>query len=100
MHMTSTCTSKRSDTIVLVDIKEDVKVAVARANITEVIARVRLLRWTVFLINRQTPMAAVVPIELGRLIRRAGGADVAAGILADHLGIGMDEVRDNKPTDD
>lgn len=73
------------------DIQEDVTVAVARANITEVISRVRLLRWTVFLINRRTPMAAVVPIELGRLIRRAGGADQAAAILAEHLGVEVDD---------
>lgn len=76
------------------DIAEDVTVAVARSNFTELISRVRLLRWTVFLVNRRTPMAAVVPIEVGRLVRRVGGADRAAEILADHLGIDVDEVRD------
>jgi len=76
------------------DITEDVTVAVARGNFTELISRVRLLRWTVFLVNRRTPMAAVVPIEVGRLVRRVGGADRAAEILAEHLGIEVDEVRD------
>lgn len=64
----------------------------ARANLTEVISHVRLLRWTVFLKNRKTPVAAVVPIEIGKLIRRAGGADRAADILREHLG--------PEPTDD
>jgi hypothetical protein len=68
------------------EISENMRVADARKNFTELISRVRLLRWTVFLSNRRTPMAALVPIELGRLIRRAGGADKAAEILAVHLG--------------
>ncbi len=76
------------------DITEDVTVAVARGNFTELISRVRLLRWTVFLVNRRTPMAAVVPIEVGRLVRRVGGADRAAEILADHLGIEVEDVQD------
>lgn len=65
-------------------------VSEARANITDVIQHVRLLRWTVFLTNRDRPVAAVVPIELGRLIRRAGGADAVAQIVADHLGVEVD----------
>lgn len=73
------------------DIKEDLPVSDARANITEVITRVRLLRWTVFLTNRDKPVAAVVPIELGRLIRRAGGADRAREILAEHLGVELED---------
>lgn len=68
------------------DVQEDLLVSEARANLTEVLSRVRLLRWTVFLLNRRTPVAAVVPIELGQLIRRAGGADRAAEILRSHLG--------------
>lgn len=68
------------------DVKEDMVVSEARANITDVLSHVRLLRWTVFLLNRRTPVAAIVPIELGRLIRRAGGADRAAEILQAHLG--------------
>jgi hypothetical protein len=68
------------------DITEDMPVSLARANITEVINRVRLLRWCVFLMNRDKPMAAVVPAELGVLVRRAGGPDQAADILRAHLG--------------
>lgn len=68
------------------DIRDELLVSEARANLTEVISHVRLLRWTVFLKNRTTPVAAVVPIELGRLVRRAGGADKAAEILRQHLG--------------
>lgn len=69
-----------------VEIAETMKVADARANLTELISRVRLLRWTVFLYNRRTPMAALVPIELGKLVRRAGGADRAIEILRENLG--------------
>lgn len=67
------------------DIEQDMVVSAARANITEVLARVRLLRWTVFLLNRRTPVAAIVPIELGQLVRQIGGADRAAEILRAHL---------------
>lgn len=70
--------------------KEDMPVSEARANITDVISHVRLLRWTVFLTNREKPVAAVVPIGLGKLIRRAGGADAVAEILAERLGIEVD----------
>ena len=41
-------------------------------------------RWTVILRNRRTPMAALVPIELGMLVRRVGGADKAIEILSEH----------------
>lgn len=74
-----------------VEIEQDMKVADARANLTELISRVRLLRWTVFLHNRRTPMAALVPIEVGKLIRRAGGADQVVAILEAHLGPEPDE---------
>jgi hypothetical protein len=77
-----------------VDIGDEMRVADARANFTELISHVRLLRRIVFLVNRRSPMAAVVPIELGRLARRAGGADKAIAILATHLGIDPADVRD------
>lgn len=70
----------------MADIQEDLVVSEARANLTDVLSHVRLLRWTVFLLNRRTAVAAIVPIELGRLVRRAGGADRAAEILRAHLG--------------
>lgn len=67
-----------------IEITDDMRVADVRANITELISRVRLLRWTVILRNRRTPMAALVPIELGMLVRRVGGADKAIEILSKH----------------
>lgn len=95
MPTAPSCTRKRAGRVVRMDTKvevsEDMKVADARANITELISRVRLLRWTVFLHNRRTPMAALVPIEVGKLIRRAGGADRAIAILEAHLGPESDE---------
>jgi antitoxin (DNA-binding transcriptional repressor) of toxin-antitoxin stability system/predicted GIY-YIG superfamily endonuclease len=73
-----------------------------KLNATDVCTRVRLLGDTYLLTTRGKGVAAVVPIELGRLIRRAGGADAAAEILADHLGVDMDEIRDqgNKAAQD
>lgn len=64
----------------------DVPISEARANITDVIASVRLLRQCVFLTRRGKAQAALVPVELGQLIRDAGGPDAAQGILAAHLG--------------
>ncbi len=75
-----------------VEITDDMRVADARANLTELISHVRLLRWTVILRNRRTPMAALVPIELGMLIRRVGGADKAIAILSSHAPAGDDEL--------
>ena len=65
-------------------IAEDIPISEARANITDVIASVRLLRRCVFLTRRDKPQAAVVPIELGRLVREVGGPDAAAAILTSH----------------
>ncbi|MEV8398831.1 prevent-host-death family protein [Streptomyces niveus] len=68
---------------------ENVPISEARANITDVIASVRLLRRCVYLMRRDKPQAALIPIELGELVRSVGGPDVAATILAGHV----------KPTD-
>lgn len=68
------------------DIGEYVTVSDARANITEVINRVRLLRWCVILTNRDKPVAAVIPGELGLLIRQFGGPDKVADLLREQLG--------------
>jgi hypothetical protein len=62
----------------------DIPISEARANITDVIASVRLLRTCVFLLRRDKPQAAVIPIELGELVRKVGGPDRAAQILASH----------------
>lgn len=64
---------------------DDIPISEARANITDVIASVRLLRRCVYLLRRDKPQAAIVPIELGELIRKVGGPDIAATILAGHV---------------
>ncbi|MER6601168.1 prevent-host-death family protein [Streptomyces parvus] len=64
---------------------ENIPISEARANITDVIASVRLLRRCVFLMRREKAQAAIVPIELGELIRAVGGPDVAATVLAGHV---------------
>lgn len=64
---------------------DDIPISEARANITDVLASVRLLRRCVFLMRREKPQAAVVPIELGQLVREVGGPDVASAILAGHV---------------
>lgn len=64
---------------------ENIPISEARANITEVIASVRLLRRCVFLTRRDKPQAAVVPVELGELVRAVGGVDAATAILTGHV---------------
>jgi hypothetical protein len=56
----------------------------ARANLSELISAVRLLRRTYFLTTRDKRQVALVPVELGELIDQAGGPDAAAEILAAH----------------
>lgn len=60
-------------------------IAEVRANFTEVIQRVRILRKHVFLMRRNKPQAALVPIELGDLVVEAGGADAAIALLSKAL---------------
>lgn len=67
------------------EISQDMRVADARANITELISHVRLLRWIVILRNRRTPMAGLVPIELAEAAKKVGGADKAIAILSAHF---------------
>jgi prevent-host-death family protein len=67
------------------DIKESMPTSDARANLSEVIASVRLLRRCVFLTRREKPQAVVVPVELGDAVVSAGGPDAAEKILRDHL---------------
>ncbi|MFD3517734.1 type II toxin-antitoxin system prevent-host-death family antitoxin [Streptomyces sp. NPDC058657] len=63
----------------------DHAIAEARANMSELLASVRLLRRSYFLTSRGTRQAAVVPVELGELVERAGGPDQAAAILQAHF---------------
>lgn len=53
----------------------------ARANLSDVIASVRLLRICTYLTRRGKPQAAIVPVELADAVRDAGGPDAAAEIL-------------------
>lgn len=63
----------------------DHPIAEARANMSELLASVRLLRRAYFLTSRGKRQAALVPVELGELVEKAGGPDEAAKILAAHL---------------
>jgi prevent-host-death family protein len=56
-------------------------VAEARANLTELVNEVRLLRRVVTLTRRGHPQATLVPADLGDAIREAGGADAALALL-------------------
>lgn len=76
------------------EISQDMRVADARANITELISRVRLLRWIVVLRNRRTPMAGLVPIELAEAAKKVGGPDKAVEILSAHFPPEVEEPED------
>lgn len=64
--------------------KDDHPIAEARANLSELLASVRLLRRVYFLASRGKRQAALVPTELGELVQKVGGPDKAAAILASH----------------
>lgn len=67
------------------DAKDSLPTSEARANLSEVLASVRLLRRCVFLTRRDKPQAFIGPVELGDAVVEAGGADTAAQILRDHV---------------
>jgi prevent-host-death family protein len=56
-------------------------IAEARANLSDLISRVRLLRTPVCLTRRGKPQAAVVPVELAEAAQAVGGPDKAAELL-------------------
>jgi prevent-host-death family protein len=60
---------------------DDMPIAEARANLTELVSRTRLLRQVIRLSRRGTPQAALVPIEVADAIDAVGGPDAAAEIL-------------------
>lgn len=62
----------------------DHAIADARANLSELLASVRLLRVVRFLTSRGKRQAALVPAELGELVAAVGGPDAAAEILRAH----------------
>ncbi|MFI7618018.1 type II toxin-antitoxin system prevent-host-death family antitoxin [Nonomuraea terrae] len=61
--------------------KLDHPIAEARANLSELLAAVRLLRRVYFLTSRGKPQAAIVPAELGDAVVAAGGVDAAVALL-------------------
>jgi len=65
---------------------EDLSIAETRANLSEAIANVRLLRRVYFLASRRKRQAALVPVELGEAVYAVGGADKATAILNSHAG--------------
>jgi PHD/YefM family antitoxin component YafN of YafNO toxin-antitoxin module len=67
------------------DAKESLPTSEARANLSDVIASVRLLRRCVYFTRRDKPQAALVPVELADAVLDAGGPDAAEKILRDHI---------------
>lgn len=63
---------------------EDQPIAEARANLSEIASRVRLLRHSVRLTRRGNPQVVLVPLELGDAAEAVGGPDAAAEILRKH----------------
>lgn len=51
--------------------KDDIGIAVARSNLTEIVNRVRLLGQVKFLVNRGRRMAVLVPVEYHERAERA-----------------------------
>lgn len=60
---------------------EQVPISEARANLSDLVASVRLLRRCVMLTQRGKPRAAIVPAELGEAINAAGGPDAVLKML-------------------
>lgn len=86
MYIGALCTSSPLGNVVAMDANApDQPIAEARANLSDLLASVRLLRRVYFLTSRGKRQAAVVPAELGELILQAGGADAAAAVLSAHL---------------
>lgn len=65
--------------------KSDHPIAEARANLSELLSAVRLLRRGYFLTSRGKRQAVIHPVELGELVEETGGPDKAAAVLAAHL---------------
>lgn len=61
---------------------EDQPIAEARANLSELMSAVKLLRRTYYLTSRGKRQVAVVPAELGEAITAAGGPDVVLAMLS------------------
>jgi len=60
---------------------DELPIAEARANLSDVASKVRYTREPVCLTRRGTPQVTLVPTDIGDLIEAAGGTDKAAEIL-------------------
>lgn len=58
-----------------------VAISDARANLTELVSEVRMLRYPVTLTQRGKPRATLVTAELGEAIEAAGGLDAVLAML-------------------
>jgi len=54
---------------------DEIGIAEARSNLTELVTHVRLLKRVKFLTNRNRRMAALVPVEVGELVEEFGSPD-------------------------
>lgn len=82
MYMKALCTSRPDAKIFAMDTeKPDHPIAVARANLSELLAASRLLRRVYFLTSRGKPQAALVPADLGDAVVAVGGVDAAVALL-------------------
>lgn len=64
-------------------------IAEARANLSEIAARVRLLRKAVMLTRRGNKQVAIVPVELAEAAEAVGGPDAATKLLTRTTGDGQ-----------
>jgi hypothetical protein len=86
MYIKPSCTSSLFAKVADMDTDSpDQPIVEARANLSSLIASVRLLRRTYFLTSRGKRQVALVPVELGELVEQAGGPDATAEIVKAHL---------------
>lgn len=67
---------------------DELPVAEARANLSEITSKVRHTREPVRLTRRGAPQAAIVTVELGDAAEAVGGLDKATELLQSHLPTG------------
>jgi prevent-host-death family protein len=60
---------------------DELPIAEARANLSEITSQVRHTRQPVRLTRRGKPQAAIVPVELAEAAEAAGGMDAAIAML-------------------
>lgn len=86
MYIKAVCASGRVDKVAGMDENAtDHPIVEARANLSDLHATVRKLRVVRYLTSRGKRKVALVPVDLGELVERAGGPDKAAEILRAHL---------------